>query len=376
MITQLGVLVSMLLAAIPRLCAAMFGGHNRLTRLTLGGGLLMFSVGQLLSLPPITSCIDIITTAGVGKVAYNVTTMLGQFLLICFLGRAAGSRPMGRFLLRHGGIFAAATAALVGLMVATPHTLRHHSLQSPFMDVPSVALFYVVGNAYFTYAYVEIGWRTWRYPTQMTRPITPLMRLSLRLTAIASAGLAVTSLARATWVVRKSVGASAPEWFNWTNWQLSNVAFVLLAAGLSLLVAADIVGAVQVLRRRAQHYRDMTTLWVEMQRAFPEITLEWWWPAGRFRRRIIECLDGLTRLSPYLGIAAEGADIRRSRLPELAGHVWKALRLKPDLDAHGGELAAVNLPFGADSDSPGDVAAQLADLSLALRAHQAEQAVV
>jgi hypothetical protein len=165
-----------------------------------------------------------------------VATNIGLFLLICFLGRVGASGRGVRFLLVHGGLFAATSGGLAALMLATPASLRQHTLQSPFMQVPQVALFYLLGDAYFIYAYVRIGRRTGRYPNNIDTALTPLLRLSLRIVAVAAAGLAVTACARATWVLRKSLGAPAPEWFNFANWQLSNVAFVLLVVGLSLLV--------------------------------------------------------------------------------------------------------------------------------------------
>ena len=368
MTTQLCVLAR-LLAAIPRLGAGLLGRRNRLPRLALGGGLLMFAVGQLLSLPLVTAHIDTFTTAGAGKVAYNLATMSGQFLLIAFLEWAGAPHRIRSVLWRHTALLVATAGGLIGLMASTPAPLRRHSLQSHYLTVPEVGAFYLLADAYFVYAYLQIGWRTSRYPARAANPLSPLMRLSLRLSTIAAAGLAVTALARAGWVARKNLGGAAPEWFNWANWQLSNIAFVLLAVGLSLLVAADISSAARVLARRTRLYRDMSTLAVALHTGFPEIALRWWTPAGRFRRRVIECLDGLTRLSPFLAVAT--SNLAALRPCELADHVTTALELRSELEARATQLPRpIEPPVGAYSDAPTEVAEQLAELSLALRRHQ------
>jgi hypothetical protein len=60
-------------------------------------------------------------------------------------------------------------------------------------------------------------------------------------------------------------------------------------------------------------------------------------------------------------------------MSELARHVWTALRLEPD--PRRGSFPTAELPFHPDSGWT-EVAGQLAALSVALRAHQLEQAAV
>lgn len=56
--------------------------------------------------------------------------------------------------------------------------------------------------------------------------------------------------------------------------------------------------------------------------------------------------------------------------------MWTALRREPELDAQNSERVTAALPIGKDSDPLAEVAAQLAELSLALGAHQNEQVVM
>ncbi|MET9262099.1 MAB_1171c family putative transporter [Amycolatopsis sp. NPDC004079] len=374
MITQLCVLVGMVLAALPRLYTSVLGGRRCRSRLILGVGLLMLAAGQLFSIPPITHRIDLAFAGGAGKVAYNVASSTGLFLLVYFFWRADGPARRSRFPLMHSGFFVVAAGAFVGLMIATPEALRQHTLQSPFMHVPQIVSFYLVGNVFFVYSYIVAGWRTWRYLSTRKTAVTSLLRLSLRIVLVATVGLALTSIIRLTSVLYRSLGASSLDLLEWVNWQLSNIAFLLMAVGLSLLAAADIAGAIRTLRHRGQQYRDMSTLWGEMQRAFPEIELEWRRPAERFRRRCIECLDGLARLSPHIATSAGSTDLQRLSVPDLAEHVWAALHRKPELDALVAGRNPVELAIGKDVDPLTEVAAQLAQLSLALRARQKEQA--
>jgi uncharacterized protein DUF6545 len=371
MIIQVVLLLCLVLAAVTRICTAVVALRHRGARLVLGGGLALLAAGQLLSLPALTDYTDTATVAGAGKVSYNVATMSGLFVLIVFFIRATRPRPdLPRLSTGHTAVFITVTAMMIGLMVATPAGMRHHSLQSPFITAAPVASFYILGNLYFAYAYLSCGRYVLRYIAQRPSHTSPLMRLSLRLIIAAAVGLFVTSLGRGGWVLAKVCGIQASETFDQLNWQTSNISFLVLAAGLSLQVAADIATTIRLLRVRIRQYHDMTPLWAGLKQAYPEIVVRWWWPAGRYYRRVTECLDGLARLRPHLAAAANGTDLSNCDPPELARHVGAALRTKPPLDTSTTAVIPVQLPIPSDHDQS---VAWLVGLAKAFREYQAER---
>ncbi|MEV6315409.1 MAB_1171c family putative transporter [Streptomyces sp. NPDC051776] len=125
-------------------------------------------------------------------------------------------------------------------------------------------------------------------------------------------------------------------------------------------------------------YHELTPLWTALAGAYPELVLNRP-PTGsrwnrfrlrgtheRFYRRLIECRDGLVRLSPYLTRVAPGVDLARGPADDIARHITEALALKPDAEDPDTALPAarVALPSGNDL---GDDPRELIAISHALR---------
>lgn len=368
MTVQIALIVVLSVAAVTRVWVALRAERGKTLRLLLALGLVLLAVGQTLSLPPITLATDLHLSAGVGKVAYNLATMGGLGALLWFFTRMTQPRSTGALLAAHTIALALCAGAMIALMAATPSAHRHHSLQSSFTGLPQIPWFYLVGGVYFTYAYALSGWYVWRYSSNPTKRLSAMMRGSLRVIAVAELGLATTAVGREAWVSAKYVTGVASKLAGTVNWQLSNISLIGVTVGLTLLVAAGAVDTVRLLIGRVRQYRDMALLWTELKAVYPEVVLrrrlrDW------FHRRVIECLDGLTRLSPYIGEAAKETDLNRCGPPELARYVWTGLTLKPALESIGSQLPAVALPLSSPQDPDADVE-QLVALAVAFRDHR------
>jgi hypothetical protein len=126
-------------------------------------------------------------------------------------------------------------------------------------------------------------------------------------------------------------------------------------------------------------YHELDPLWTALAAAYPELVLNRA-PAGsrwrrlrrrrtheqRFYRRLIECRDGLVRLSPYLTRVAPDADLARGPADQLARHITEALVLKPTAESPDTELSAARIASPASNDLGADVR-ELIAVSHALR---------
>lgn len=339
----------------------------------LAVGLYVLALGQVLSFPAITASVDKITTAGGGKTAYNVATMLGLFVLLHFFASATAgghqASTLKRALRRQAFIFAAASAALTALMIGTAPDQRAHSLHSPALAEPPVAFFYIVGNVYFIYAYCLIARLVWRYAADQAASLSRLMVLSLRIMAVAACGQALTALTRGVWVLNVFRGGPRLQRYEIINWNISNVSLILFVVGVSLLGLAQLIRAVAVFRLRRRQYRELEALWTELRQAHPELVLGDR-IGNRLQRRIIECFDGLARMSPYIGVAANRADISTCTEAELAVYLRQALALKAELDRRPEDMAPVALPVAAPQDATGADVNLLVSLARAFRSQQ------
>jgi hypothetical protein len=313
--------------------------RDRLSRLLLIACFSLLALGQALSLPPVTHWVDVVTRPGVGKVSYNGSTMAGLLALLCFFHYAvqgAAAQHRIRKLRAERLVFVLSLGVMATLMVMTPPGLRSHTLQSPYITLPQIAWFYITGNMYFAYAYLSAGLSVWRYSAAADRQLSRVMRISLRVTAAGLTGLMTTSVDRALWVIARFNGSPPLEWLDALNWQIANVAFILMVIGLCLLAVVHAVEAARLWVIHRRQYRQLAPLWGALHQAYPELALDRA-RADRFLRRVIECRDGLTRLNPYIALVAQDSGVSHCSSAELASYVRSALVLKPQLDDAGHE---------------------------------------
>lgn len=364
MTLQITLLVVLTVGAVWKSIHLVRAPHDRLLRF-LVACLSLLAAGHALSLPSVTRLVDAATTSGVAKVVYNGLVMTGLYALVCFFVYATrdGEATHPRRIWIHRVLLVITLATMITLMIMTPAGLRGHSLTTPHIIRPEIAWFYIVGNIYFVYAYLSGGWWAWRY----SAPASRYLSLALRVTALGLVGLMITSIDRAIWVVLRFNHGPPLERLNAINWRISNGSFILLTIGICLLAVVQAVAAMRSWLLHRRLYRQLTPLWAALHQAYPELILHRE-PAGRrlepfrfnrthrnFYRRLIECRDGLVRLSPYIAVVAEGQDISHCSTSELARYIRAALALKPQQEAPNSGFSAVAVALPAANDINSDV---------------------
>ncbi|MEU7061124.1 MAB_1171c family putative transporter [Streptomyces sp. NPDC046197] len=350
--------------------------HNRVLRF-LVASLLLLMTGEILSFPEINTAIDSATVTGLGKVAFNALYMSGLFaLVLVFVSVMRGTEAEYRRHLRiNTGLLAGTLTALVLSMIATPGGMRGHSLSTPHMAHPAIASFYLVGNAYFIYAYLASGMWALRCARRAPRSLGP----GLLTMALGLVGLTVTSVDRIVLVVLRIDEPGSHQAFNAVNWSLSDWAMGVVLIGICYSAGVQLVTRVRSVVHHRRMYHELAPLWTALSAAYPELVLNrpvdgsGWHRLRRqrtyerrFYRRLIECRDGLVRLSPYLTRVAPDADLARGPADQLARHIAEALALKPTTESPHTELPAALVASPADNDLGAD-AHELIALSHALR---------
>ncbi|MYZ37865.1 MULTISPECIES: MAB_1171c family putative transporter [unclassified Streptomyces] len=322
--------------------------------------LLLLAAGQILSFPEASSKVDAFTTAGAGKITFNAIHMSGLAALILFF--ASSMREPNT---THQRQLRANTALLIGVliallvaMIATPATLRDHTLSTPYMAEPAIACFYIIGNAYFVYAYLTSGF----WALYCARMASWHLAFGLRTMTLGLFGLAITSVNRVVWVCLRIGEPGSHSTFNMVNWAMNDWALGIVLIGVCYSASVQLILHLRSVAHHRRMYRDLTPLWQVLSAAYPELVLNREpaispWTRFRLRgthvrfyRRLIECRDGLVRLSPYLMQVAPDADLARGPADQLARHINDALALKPATeDPHTALSAArIALPPGND----------------------------
>ncbi|MFF2129529.1 MAB_1171c family putative transporter [Streptomyces olivochromogenes] len=349
--------------------------HDRGVRL-LVACLLMLLGGEVLSLPEVNSAIDAATAVGVGKVAFNGIYMSGLFaLILLFASSVRGTDATHRQRLWiDAGLLGTALTALMIAMIATPATMRGHSLDTPHMAEPAIASFYIIGNAYFGYAYLACALWSLRYGRRASRHLG----FGLRTMALGLFGLMITSVNRIILVALRIDEPGSHEAFNTVNWSISNWAMGGVLLGICYSAGVQLITRLRSIVHHHRMHQDLTPLWTVLTTAYPELVLNQARPGSRwhllqrhtyeqrFYRRLIECRDGLVRLSPYLTRVAPETDLTRGPADQLARHITEALALKPTIESPRTELSAARVasPVGNDLDAD---ARELIAISHALR---------
>ncbi|MCM6775547.1 hypothetical protein NDR87_15275 [Nocardia sp. CDC159] len=333
----------------------------------------LLALGNFVSLRSSMRAIDSVTQPGVGRVLMNVTVMIGLYALMQVFVLAAPRAPRRLSRRLHTWVLVLSCVALVACMIATPREYRAHSLTTPHIAEPPILLFYLVGNAYFVYAYVYCGFLARRYAARAPR----YQMFGLTLVSVGLFGLALTSFNRGVWVIVRVAHGDMHGRFNAVNFSIANVCTALIVIGLCYPATMQAISALRSWFLHRRQYRELATLWSLMSAAFPELMLgrgpasspldRLFRPSihARFYRRLIECRDGLVRLSPYIE-ERPGTDLTRMSNAELAVHIRQALARKPPVEdlevAYSAKRLAV--PDGDDLHAEARV---LMELSRALK---------
>ncbi|MEU6482642.1 MAB_1171c family putative transporter [Streptomyces sp. NPDC046887] len=304
--------------------------------------LLLLLTGEVLSFPEVTAAIDEATTAGTGKVAYNAIYLSGLYVLVSFFVSCAGlpDATTRRYRRIDTALLAGVLIALTAAMIATPAGMRAHSLSTPHMAEPPIAFFYILGNAYFVYAYAACALYALRFAGTVSRPLA----LGLRTMALGLLGLTATALGRLVLVVLRIDTPGAHQSFNTVNWSVANWSMGVVLVGTCYSAAVHLGSRWRSAAHHRRMYRELTPLWTALAAAYPEIVLvrnrtgpPWHRlrssPQQRFYRRLIECRDGLLRLSPQLRRLAPDEDLAGGPPDHVARLIATALHLRQSTDA-------------------------------------------
>ncbi|MDX6362412.1 MAG: hypothetical protein QOC85_1419 [Streptomyces sp.] len=290
-------------------------------RLHLCLSLLLMGLGNLLAQPALISFVDRHTTAGVAKCSYNAMVLAGLCLMVSFLRE----RPVNRrTAVRSWEVLlcAGCLAGMVTMTVLLPSRLRNHSLTSFFLADWRVRVFYDLGNVFLFFGYTACALLAWR----LARAGHPLRRWSLTVISVGLIGLALSCVYRMLWVNVPALRAPGVPVTYEDDFAFGIADTILVCAGLSL---PFFVGVLQLVRDRLEHraqYHGLEELWRRLVALYPELILDQRPFSGRrplpvadyasaTYRRYVECRDGLTRLGPYLRLAADELPDGEAALP-------------------------------------------------------------
>ncbi len=263
-------------------------------------------------------------------------------------------------------------AAALVMTVATafiPADIRNAAADLPSgptngpVGVPGVALLYLTVNLYQMYAFATTLLWTRRY----ARGAEPRLRRGL---AITSVGLTGIVLALATFVAANLVrwaGGTMPRALLLGGIILIFIGVTVFLAGVAYPAVVMRLAALRIWWQHRQTYHRLAPLWTVLHQEFPEDALRVptspWRDAvslrgvhRRYYRRVIECRDGLVRISPYLGSGGslaeqlrEGLRAHASGTPAQSRATAVAIPAADGLDADVNELLALSQALQASS---------------------------
>ncbi|ANZ42329.1 hypothetical protein BBK82_46850 [Lentzea guizhouensis] len=172
--------------------------------------------------------------------------------------------------------------------------------------VLAITVFYALGNGYLLYGFATMFVWARRY----ARGAEPRLRRGLLIT---STGLALLVPADAIFVssnVSRYFGEPLPRWLLTTAVWFLLPGVLLCVVGVIYPIAAMRVAATKLWLRHLRAYHRLGPLWTLLNQSFPEDALHRV-PSKRdalslrgvhrrYYRRVIECRDGLVRISPYI----------------------------------------------------------------------------
>ncbi|MFJ9691358.1 MAB_1171c family putative transporter [Kitasatospora sp. NPDC101183] len=353
----------LIIGAIWKFLDLMRAPHDKVLRI-LVSCLALLAAGEILSFPEISSMIDRSTATGVTKVAFNGLYMSGlAALTVFFLSAVPGDLALRRRQISFNiSLLGGVVLLLAALVLATPESMRGHSLSTPYMARPTISLFYLAGNSYFIYAYLASGILALRF----ARMAGPHLAAGLRVMTLGLLGMTVASTGRMILVCLRIEEPGSHQAFNQLNWSTGDWSMGLVMVGISYSASVQLFTYLRSVVHHRRMYRELTPLWVALSDAFPELVLHeaptgsgrrrWWVRRAheRFYRRLVECRDGLVRLSPYLVQVAPTADLARLPADQLARYIAEALALKPTSENVDNSYPAARIALPAADDLHSD----------------------
>ncbi|MBP2476193.1 hypothetical protein JOF53_005065 [Crossiella equi] len=257
-------------------------------------------------------------------------------------------------------------AGLIGLAAVTFGTSESPGQYS----IATVAGFYLFADAYLAYGVGVALWWTRRY----ARGATGRLRRGLLITSIGEVLMIAAAAGTCLTVAIMWAGVEMPEWTRTLSTFILFPGILLFIIGVSYPGVLMRLAALRVWWQHLRVYHQLRPLWTTLHEAFPQDALSRgpvraaWRDVlslrgvhRRYYRRVIECRDGLVRISPYLAHVRSGAGAESLTLAE---------SLRAGLRAHAegvevtSQAVALALP---DSDDLDDDVRELLALASELR---------
>ncbi|WP_405938959.1 hypothetical protein OG338_22025 [Streptomyces sp. NBC_00726] len=323
-----------------------------------------------LLLPSVSAALSSVLGPGTGRLLAEIFAMDTAYWLVRFyLHLLPVSRRSALRVRRETLLLSLAVACVTTAFLATPPAARSSLFGYGDMSAPAVVALHAVPPLYLMYTLAMALWWTWGY----VRISDGAVATGLRLTAASLACMLAANV-----VFELSTLARWCEWLfpgrlDHVCRQLLTPAILLFATGLSYASIMARLASVQIWIRHRRNYRQLAPLWLGLHEVFPENTLRgspaapWretlhaWGIHRRYYRRVIECRDGLVRLSPHLAACGVGTGAS----PEtVAKHLPRALRAQASGDAATDRAVDIMQSVGDSLDAD---TRQLIAVSLALR---------
>ncbi|SOD75914.1 hypothetical protein SAMN06272781_3734 [Streptomyces sp. 1222.2] len=372
--SQEPVVVMLIIGSLWKFVDLVRAPHDRLLR-TLVSCLLLLLVGEILSFPQMIRAVDGLTAVGVDKVAYNAVHMIGVYVLVLFflssvLGASAEYR---RQLNVNTALLVVVLISLATCMIATPASMRAHTLSTPHMAQPAIMSFYVIGNLYYIYVYLTA--KLW--VSRCARMASRHLALGLWTMVVGLFGLMIAAVNRLIWAFQRIGEPGSREAFRIMNSSMTDWALSIVLIGICYSASVQMFLCWKSALHHRRMYSELTPLWSALVAAYPDLVLNrpeasMWSRVRRpraherFYRRLIECRDGLVRLSPYLTRVAPHADLAHGPPEQTAKYITEALALQPATEDPEMALFAARVALPHTNDLGADVGA-LISISHALR---------
>ncbi|MFJ9865362.1 MAB_1171c family putative transporter [Streptomyces sp. NPDC101165] len=327
----------------------------------------------VLATPPFAHRIDSLGGPGAPRLVQNLFVLSMVYWLMCFyLYSAAAATADGNRRARREALLLALAA--IGLVVATVAAGGHDDgggFRGSDLRDPALVSFYLIADLYLCYALsMALRW-TCAYARASQRPLAT----GLWLTAAGIGAMAASCAIRTVLTVVRWQGGTVPLAVTRATGLTVAIAVPLFLVGVSYPGVATRIAAVRLRRQHRRMYRRLGPLWELLHEAYPEHSLDRM-PSGRWHdhlrpfgghrryyRRVIECRDGLVRISPQLAPAEGAAQGRPGWADDTADRLWAALHGERH-PAASAQAVAVAMPL---THSLEDDVRQLAELSDAVR---------
>ncbi|QEU96943.1 MAB_1171c family putative transporter [Streptomyces kanamyceticus] len=332
--------------------------------------LLCAAVQYFASIADAAEFVDEVVVAGTAKIITNVMVMGMTYSLLVFYVVSVEDGPAGRRRARWEGV---GLLGSIGVLMAAAISAPHHSVLDDTyahanMRIPQVFLFYFCVGVYLTYALVMTCRWTYRYARQSSSSDA----VGLWMATAGLLGMTACCAVRAVFVVIRFRGGEVPELLTFASALLMFLSTPLFVLGFTWPGLRARFVTWRAWRHHRRVHRQLEPLWQLLSTAFPNtVLLDAGWgyrtfdAHRRYARRVVECRDGLVRISAQLPIdrtaetTSEGLPARDIAIR--IRHAAEAVRRGEESPLHGKPLL---LPHARDRES--DVQ-QLVALSQALR---------